>query len=69
MNENKLEKKPDSTVEERENNGAAMSDERELNDKMKEEYESGEDKADKAQKLNEEEKQRQEGLLRDRTQV
>lgn len=45
---------------EREENGAKMSDEKELNEEMKAEY-SGEGQAEKAEKLNEKERNRTEG--------
>jgi len=58
-----IEQKPDSTTEERENNGADMSDAREMNEEMKKEYEEGdgEGQLQKAEKLNEKERKRTEG--------
>jgi hypothetical protein len=53
-------KPKDASTEEREDNGASMSDERELDDEMKREY-SGNAQAEKAVKLNDEERERAEG--------
>ncbi|MBS1493775.1 MAG: hypothetical protein JST55_09700 [Bacteroidetes bacterium] len=51
--ENRIDKKNDATSEERENNGAEMSDARELDEKMSEEYSHGKNKGDKKLEKNE----------------
>lgn len=58
--DSKVPVKHQQTVKEREDNGAKMSDEKEINDQMSAEY-SGEDQVKKAEKLNEKERNRTEG--------
>lgn len=73
LKDNEQNETHDETIEERENNGAEMSDEREMNDQMREEYESGksgpESKIEKRERLNNEERERTEGSLKNKTQV
>lgn len=58
--DSKVPERHQQSPKEREENGAEMSDERELNEQMKAEY-SGDAQAKKAEKLNEKERNRTEG--------
>lgn len=58
--DSKVPVKHQQTVKEREDTGAKMSDEKEINDQMRAEY-SGEGQVKKAEKLNEKERNRTEG--------
>jgi hypothetical protein len=63
--ENKIPEANAETTEERENNGAEMSDARKLDEKMSEEYSHGKDKGErelrKNESLNHKEKERTDG--------